>query len=104
MNAEELNVAKIQALFVSENCSVSSDLLTFLEGSTYPSAHALSIKLKDIPSNQWEIGLSDPCQKTFEVISFLFNPRNVCRLSIENTKSHTYIKNLPLVLPYNTEI
>lgn len=41
-----LAITKVQAQFVADNCSRFVNLITFLEGNSYPTAHVLHSKLK----------------------------------------------------------
>ena len=46
MSPHFLYITKIQAQFVADNCSRFVNLITFLEGNSYPTAHVLHSKLK----------------------------------------------------------
>ncbi|XP_066473343.1 uncharacterized protein [Tiliqua scincoides] len=47
-SAETIQTVKVQAAYVSEICAPVMDLITFLEGSSYPTIHVLAGKLSDI--------------------------------------------------------
>lgn len=48
VSAATIQTIKVQAVYVSDICPPLMDLITFLEGSSYPTIHALAGKLSDL--------------------------------------------------------
>lgn len=66
LTAEELSTTKVQALIVAENCTALTELIKFLEGTKYPTAHLLHTKLRDLENkfHHLSTGLFSPAVRT----------------------------------------